>query len=610
MEENRVAELLTLVLDQDVPICPALLNSASDFARNELGIELRPFQKDGIAYLISGETGKVLTMVRPPGDGKSLTYIVAGCRLRGITLVFQPTLTLGADQCAKLDEYAEMTTLNVLNLDDYKTPETWNPIVNDLKAMAELPESAVPRLFIILPPQSVANEELPWCKLILELGETGLVRLIVADEFHLWWKQGISFRPEFKKAGKNLIAKVAKKAPLTSVVFFSATCQLPDIALVEAICGVRTSRIIWATPREMSKRGIKIETVCRSNYGNVAKKEIGPVMMMPDKKFISFCDFEKDIDAVSKTLRDLAAELGLGDKVDVVEISGNDSSEQKSFNINLFCGKVTEDEEKELVEMYRGLVATSGCASTGIDPPNVVVVSRKGIPPSASTAFQELGRLRRGHDVVDGSFLYHIAMSVGDYAGLMLRAETAAEATREEKDRNLDEHFEMMKMLVLDNTCIPFAFEKMFGRPGSSDLLENHCGGMCPICSGERNNQCVPFYARALKGALASIFIVDSASQDLSSDFIPKLKDASLTKGVWAYANSTAVRKTIDTHNVEMLTMQLLAAKILLRKFVVSKNKEGESITTVHVRGALNSQEDGYLFSELEAYACIPKVRM
>jgi hypothetical protein len=96
----------------------------------------------------------------------------------------------------------------------------------------------------------------------------------------------------------------------------------------------------------------------------------------------------------------------------------------------------------------------------------------------------------------------------------------------------------------------------------------------------------------------------------VAGDFIPKLKDASLTKGVWAYANSTAVRKTIDTHNVEMLTMQLLAAKILLRKFVVSKNKEGESITTVHVRGALNSQEDGYLFSELEAYACIPKVRM
>jgi hypothetical protein len=222
-------------------------------------------------------------------------------------------------------------------------------------------------------------------------------------------------------------------------------------------------------------------------------------------RFIMYLDFERDIKNVFQSLHEIAAELRAENVIDFVEISGSDSVEQKSFTIDLFCDNVTEPEEKELMSLYHGLVATSGSASTGIDPPNIEVVSCKGLPPSATTTFQELGCLLRGYSADNGPYLYHITINIGSYAGLLLRSETTAKVARDEKDRNLRDHFVMM--LVLDAVCLPYAFEKMFGQPGSSDLLDDNCGGKCPVSSGKQNNECAPLHIWPLQRALTAVFL-------------------------------------------------------------------------------------------------------
>jgi hypothetical protein len=83
-------------------------------------------------------------------------------------------------------------------------------------------------------------------------------------------------------------------------------------------------------------------------------------------------------------------------------------------------------------------------------------------------------------------------------------------------------------------------------------------------------------------------------------------------EGVWAYVNDeTSTMTSIDAYKVEMLILQLLAAKILECVFKVSKGtgKEGKAETEVHVCGVGNDARTGYRFSEIDAFEGIPKAR-
>jgi hypothetical protein len=465
------------LVDEEKSEDGGIKNVVSDFGRAPLGRELRPFQIEGASYLVNGEPGKVLAMIIQPGLGKSLSYIVAGCLHCGITLVFQPTLTLGADQCSKLNLLREKANLKAYNLHDYKTPESWNPIVNELKSLSHCPIDAVPRVFLIVSPECVTDQEKPWANLFLELATVNLIRLLVVDEFHIWRQQGVSFRPEMNKTGKKIIAEITKVSPLTSVVFLTATSQWLDIAVLESIYGVRVRRIIWGSPREMQKRCVKIEMACRSQYLVVAKQIVAKVVAKTDKKFIVYTDFPTNVENIAHSLREMASDMKEDcEEVDFLEITGNDPLELKAFIIDMFCENVMAPDEKALLKLYRGLVATSGVASTGVDPPpNLELVSRKGLPPSASTAFQEIGRLQRGDAAPDGVYLYHITVNVNSYAKLLLRTQMSENAKQDEKYRSFDDHFQVLKMLVLGDVCLHFAFETMFGRPGSSDTSDASC---------------------------------------------------------------------------------------------------------------------------------------
>lgn len=224
------------------------------FANENFGKQCHSFQSKSGSYLLdfsqNQEQSKTLFLIRPPGDGKSLTYILVGGMLRAITLIFQPTLALSADQFSKLEAMAKVTKgMRVMNLDDYDTPATWSPKVELLNALLDGPWENTCAIFLIVSPQSASSTTRPWQDLFYKLAAKGLIRLLVLDEYHLVRAQGLSFRPEFPAMGK-VIAKIREESPYTRLIALTATSTLPDIAIVEHICNLRASRITWATPKE------------------------------------------------------------------------------------------------------------------------------------------------------------------------------------------------------------------------------------------------------------------------------------------------------------------------------------------------------------------------
>ena len=75
----------------------------------------------------------------PPGNGKSLCYlIVAGCIVREVTLVIQPTLTLSADQAFKLNLLPQDLRVTVYNIDMCKSPQDMDSIVHKLRSLKDV----------------------------------------------------------------------------------------------------------------------------------------------------------------------------------------------------------------------------------------------------------------------------------------------------------------------------------------------------------------------------------------------------------------------------------------------------------------------------------------
>ena len=83
------------------------------------------------------------------------------------------------------------------------------------------------------------------------------------------------------------------------LVAFTATATIDDIAFVEKICRFKTTRIVWATPKEMQKSEVNISMTVRTVFRSVTEKLIingitGEIMDQATERAIQ----EKD---VSKT---------------------------------------------------------------------------------------------------------------------------------------------------------------------------------------------------------------------------------------------------------------------------------------------------------------------
>lgn len=136
---------------------------------------------------------------------------------------------------------------------------------------------------------------------------------------------------------------------------------------------------------------------------------------------------------------------------------------------------------------------------------------RKGFPPNLTVFLQEYGQLLRGVDMTtadnaNGTGLYFVWVNVATYLQLVWRTKTAEKATRDEKDRNLKDHIEVLKLFVLDKECFHAGLEHRFGHPDSSDRLSEPCGNMRPMFTGERKQFQIPFSVVKIQQSIAEVF--------------------------------------------------------------------------------------------------------
>ena len=96
-------------------------------------------------------------MIRPPGDEKSLCYIVAGLMSLGVTLVIQPTLTLSADLAFKLNLLPQDLRSTVFNINMYKTHDEMDLMVQKLRKLKDVSPACLPQYFIIASPKSISG---------------------------------------------------------------------------------------------------------------------------------------------------------------------------------------------------------------------------------------------------------------------------------------------------------------------------------------------------------------------------------------------------------------------------------------------------------------------
>lgn len=190
--------------------------------------------------------------------------------------------------------------------------------------------------------------------------------------------------------------------------------------------------------------------IVRSEFNPVVAEQVRPLITEKDTKAIVFLDIASQVPSVAEHLAKLFEDEAAGteDAIGVLEIVGKTQRDQKAFSIDVFCSNAdASEDERRLCKLYRVLVASSGATATGIDPRNVTRVLRKGLPPNFNVFLKEYGRLLRGAmSIADVNGLYHVLVNVKTYAKLVWRSESAEKASRDEKNRNLKDHFELLTM--------------------------------------------------------------------------------------------------------------------------------------------------------------------
>jgi len=131
------------------------------------------------------------------------------------------------------------------------------------------------------------------------------------------------------------------------------------------------------------------------------------------------------------------------------------------------------------------------------------------------------------------------------------------------------------------------------------------CGSQCPYCSKQRAELEAPFFVEPLQQALASIFLTNSKVEFGKNSFVKRVRDETLGKNVWAAKSRKTPLKNIDTHLVEFLVLQLIAAGLIFWK-AETRVEKGESKVVVFFLAAVNDSRTGYKFSDISSFSDFP----
>jgi superfamily II DNA helicase RecQ len=309
----------------------------------------------------------------------------------------------------------------------------------------------------------------------------GCLKLVACDEVHMHVQHA-----RFQQAFLHLKAKLFQ--PLKNVghairyLAMTATFTEDYVQKLEKMWGIKFTEQIWATPEEMSKRGLGISLMPRSpSASTMQMKKIANRFFKEHEqrkwgKVVIYCNRKCDVEALVKHTHDTFwTSFGPHSDKFVVSVYGQGMKlEDKALNIGLFCNAI----DHPLSERTLVLVATAGSANAGIDCPTVGLILRKGMPPSLFDLYQELGRLARSPGNEDEDANMVIYPCIEDFQYLLWRY-------KDDKD-GASELLEVLDLMVIHRGCWHRKMEDTFGKQGVENTLPDRCDGNCPVCSGER----------------------------------------------------------------------------------------------------------------------------
>lgn len=212
-----------------------------------------------------------LLVCQKTGGGKSTVTQLGGVVLSGIMLVITPTLSLNADQVGKLRQFQQRETY-VFNLDEHShSHQAMQNVMNSIRRLvADRHDMRRRAVYVFVSPMLATDTEKPLYNFFKKLAWKRGIGAIVLDELQMLLRHS-SFRLEVRML-KEFIQKLksASRHKNLRIVALCATMAREDEVRVQRVFGITFEKMVCATPREMSRRQIRIELVIREPAQAVA----------------------------------------------------------------------------------------------------------------------------------------------------------------------------------------------------------------------------------------------------------------------------------------------------------------------------------------------------
>ena len=428
-------------LEQASPVITAMLIDAFGVANP------RPFQVDGIyalAYLSAN-----LLVVQKTGAGKSLVPLGAAALMGGVTYIIEPLVTVGDDQASSANRQASAAGVRAFHLDGLHG-ESKAKLIKFLLSMTSRDDGPV---LLYASPQSM-GPGYPWHDVLVHLLEKGLVTLLGIDEVHKALRDGLEFRPDFRKL-KTTFWSLASLSPVPiAKLSMTATLPLDSRALYLEMMGLpHFSHVIHG---DVSRLDVLMYATVSATSTQLAKALCEEHLLVPKRKVIVFTS---NASAAEASLTDAfkrvieAAPLITGD---VVSLTGRTANIRKAHIMNALAS----DQRSPALDLRVAVMTAAG--ECGFNAPRCGLVIELGLPENIDALAQHLGRAgRRLLSPGEKPYAYHVVLSLGHLTFLFTRISHSD--SHSSRTRQLSEAIEVLRLIVFPPKCIYVYLAERYG---------------------------------------------------------------------------------------------------------------------------------------------------
>jgi superfamily II DNA helicase RecQ len=427
----------------------------------------RPFQVRAVSLLIEG--GKTVAVTAPTGSGKSLILHGTAILKRGVAIIFEPLLSVAADQAREFwkgipSEETTVGEVGCVHL-DFLDPEQREEV---FQMIQELNPSSDISLVVYTSAESFQKYGRPWKKVVDYLLMTGLLRLVCLDEAHMFVDER-HYRP-MADLKAEIFDKIKTQKATTAILCMTATFLVETRDRLQQMYGIDFDEYIC---EPMARRNLELHLHVKPNASKCTKEVKAIVkgqLAIEGRKVIIFEHSAEKCNSLAETIGvSLAAE-----NVEAISLTGREGRVFKQYVVHTFC------DDNSTTKVLIGTAAIK----CGINCRSCGTVVQVGFPVDIQTYAQQIGRAGRG-DIEDPNNPYecHSIVSVHGFNYTFLQiCETEDKHVKLEKMLAFQESLELF---VIPCGCIHQAMElrlEALGQAMNNGDVEEVATTLGPAC--------------------------------------------------------------------------------------------------------------------------------